>query len=75
MRRFMSGVSFAFTGAGGAELLVVSGALDYGGRKLTAESWLRLPDGDPTTLTAADETLIWVKTGHLKETSEVSDWS
>lgn len=55
---------------GGAELLVVSGEIDFAGTRLTAESWLRIPDGYRARLIAADDTVIWLKTGHLPAAHE-----
>jgi len=69
MRRYVAGATFDFEAAGGAELLIVTGALDYDGTMLTTESWLRLPDGDPTVLTALEETIVWLKTRHLRAIS------
>jgi len=53
------------TDPGGTELLVVSGALDYEGRTLPAESWLRLPPGDTVKLEALAASVVWIKYGHL----------
>jgi hypothetical protein len=50
----------------GLELLVIEGAVDYDGRTLGEESWLRLPPGDTTVVRAARDALAWVKTGHLQ---------
>lgn len=55
---------------GGAELLVVSGEIDFAGTRLTAESWLRIPDGYRARLVAAEDTVLWLKTGHLPAAHE-----
>jgi len=66
MRRLAPGGSLEFdVGTGGLELFVVSGALDYAGKLLGAESWLRLPTGTHAGISTADDTLFWLKTGHL----------
>ena len=53
--------------AGGAEVLVLEGALTHGAEVLGKGAWLRLPDGAPTTLIAgAEGAKIWTKTGHLR---------
>ena len=72
MQRFVAGTEFVFGAQGGAELLIVDGALIHDGRPLKAESWLRLPDGETTKLLAMKDTIIWLKTGHLGADSEFS---
>jgi len=72
MHQLVAGAEFEFGGPGGAELLIVSGALIYDGQTLRDESWLRLPDGESTSLLAMTETSIWAKTGHLDPNSEFS---
>ncbi len=50
------------TAPGGAEILVLSGAVDGH----DAWTWIRLPKGDTITLTAGPEgAKLWIKTGHL----------
>jgi anti-sigma factor ChrR (cupin superfamily) len=56
--------------AGGAEAFVVSGDLkfdDVDSRDvlLTPESWLRLPPQDTLVLTASQDSIVFLKTGHL----------
>lgn len=51
--------------ARGTELLVVSGALDYEGKALPPESWLRLPPGDAARLEVLEDCVVWIKYGHL----------
>lgn len=65
MRRFVAGTEFEFGAPGGAELLIVSGALIHDGQALREESWLRLPAGMSANLLAMQDTSIWQKTGHL----------
>ena len=52
-------------GFAGTELFVVSGSLSFDNAVWSAESWLRLPPGDVASLAAAEDTVVWVKTGHL----------
>jgi len=66
MRRIDAGnVLEIDTSRGGAELLVVSGALDYEGRILGKESWLRLPHDVVALLPVSEAAVVWLKTGHL----------
>jgi len=66
MRRINAGNEFVLNGeAGGAELLVVRGTLWSGPRRLRDESWLRLPQGRNEVLLAEQDTIAWIKTGHL----------
>ena len=70
MRRLAGGGILKLeAGPGGAELLVVRGALRYDGESLPAESWLRLPAGRAATLAATAPALIWLKQGHLPAAS------
>jgi anti-sigma factor ChrR (cupin superfamily) len=55
-----------YPGDGGYELLVLAGTLREGGDTLSAGSWLRLPTGTRTILTAgAQGCRLWTKHGHL----------
>ncbi len=64
--RWAPGAQVALDALGGAELLVLSGALTDGAHRLTVRDWLRVPDGDRRTLTAdPGGAEIWIKTGHL----------
>ncbi|MDH3990637.1 MAG: cupin domain-containing protein [Gammaproteobacteria bacterium] len=66
MRRVSAGKEFVLDGeAGGAELLVVSGTLWFGPTRLRDECWLRLPQGGSEALLAEQDTIAWIKTGHL----------
>lgn len=66
MVRLPAGASFSnAVGDGGLELLVVSGSIDYSGKKFDAESWLRFPAGTDLQLLALGPTTLWVKSGHL----------
>jgi hypothetical protein len=51
----------------GTEIFVVSGSLDYDGTYLPAESWLRLPAGQVAELEAREDSILWVKSGHLPD--------
>lgn len=66
MRRITAGKELVLDGeSGGAELLVVHGALWFGPTRLRDEGWLRLPRGCSEVLLAEQDTIAWVKTGHL----------
>ena len=61
-----AGATLGKTGAGGIELLVISGSVQEGGETLGKGAWLRLPDGQSLNATAGDDgAKIWIKTGHL----------
>jgi len=51
--------------AGGAELYVIAGELQDEHGTYPAGTWLRLPRGSSHAPRAREETLVWVKTGHL----------
>ena len=66
MRRLRAGDRYELdAGARGTEILVVDGLLALDDERYATESWLRFPPGDPTVLTAAVATRLWIKTGHL----------
>jgi len=66
MRRIAAGKEIVLDGeAGGAELLVVRGTLWFGPTRLRDASWLRLPQGSSEVLLAEQDTIAWIKTGHL----------
>lgn len=70
MLRLRAGARFDLARSdGGAEMLVVSGAVEYAGRRLGHEAWLRLPRNVTASLSAAEPTTIWLKTGHLPAAS------
>lgn len=51
---------------GGAEVLVLAGALIVDGALLLAGSWMRLPDREPAQVVAGDQgAKFWRKSGHL----------
>ena len=52
---------------GGAELFLVSGAMRFDDVCLLAESWIRLPPGDQLSLTASEDSIAYLKTGHLAD--------
>ena len=53
---------------GGAEVLVLEGSLDAGGRAMGPRDWLRLAPGSDAMLDAgADGARLWIKTGHLRD--------
>jgi hypothetical protein len=53
--------------AGGAECLLVSGAIRLDGQELPRESWFRLPAGKRARIEATRDTTLWQKTGHLPD--------
>ena len=60
------GASFDETPQGGAEVLMISGDATEGPDQLGAGAWLRLPEGAPLSIAAADQgATFWIKTGHL----------
>ncbi|MEW9920613.1 cupin domain-containing protein [Marimonas sp. MJW-29] len=64
--RLGPGETLAQPAKGGAELLVLSGALTEGADTLVRGSWLRLPEGAALDAVAGPEgAKVWMKTGHL----------
>lgn len=60
--------SHTFTPEGGAEVLVLEGAITNKGTAMGPRDWLRLAPGSQATLTAgAAGARLWVKTGHLRQ--------
>jgi hypothetical protein len=58
--------SIALEAPGGIELLVLDGAFEERGQRFQAQSWLRLPPGEPLRAVAGpDGVRLWVKSGHL----------
>lgn len=70
MHSIAAGKSFSLGAEGGAELLLVRGALVYDGRLLGDECWIRLPPGMTAELKADSASTVWLKTGHLPAGSE-----
>jgi anti-sigma factor ChrR (cupin superfamily) len=67
IEHWASGAHVFIDCAGGAELFVLDGGLVDGADTLRRHSWLRLPDGPSTALTAAPSgARVWIKTGHLR---------
>ena len=54
-----------YSGPGGLEILLVRGSATRDQQALSANTWLRLPEGAELDLRAIDDVLLWVKTGHL----------
>ena len=66
MLRFQSGHDISINvGDGGLEWLLLEGALRFNSSNFPTESWLRFPAGDRVQMRAAQDCLIWQKTGHL----------
>lgn len=65
MWRLDSGMSCPIGDIGGAELLVITGSIQFDGRTIGPQTWIRLPPGGEATLTGLDESVLWIKAGHL----------
>lgn len=66
MLRLPKGSDYSLAvGEGGVEVLVISGSISFEGKKLSDESWLRLPTGTNMLLLANSATTLWMKSGHL----------
>jgi hypothetical protein len=61
--------------ADGAEMLVVTGTIGVAGDMLAPESWLRVPVGSSTLISAVDETLLWLKHGHLPNQAVIESFA
>lgn len=62
------GISHVFAAPGGAEILVLDGAISDGERNMGLHDWVRLAPGSGMTLTAdAHGARLWVKSGHLSK--------
>ena len=69
MIRIAAERTYALAGdSAGAEIFVVSGSIRFDGEELPAESWLRLPAGQPADLEAREDSVLWEKCGHLPTT-------
>jgi hypothetical protein len=67
LERWMPGATGTLGVPGGAELLVLDGALDEGGERFEPLSWLRLPIGSVLEAKAGPQGCsLWIKTGHLR---------
>jgi anti-sigma factor ChrR (cupin superfamily) len=49
----------------GAEVLVVSGSVNFDDQALPRESWLRVPEGRSMVIGAVADSVLWLKQGHL----------
>lgn len=66
LERWAPGSSVTLPLPGGAELLVLDGALSENGERLVPLSWLRLPGSSKLRAKAGPEgCTVWVTTGHL----------
>jgi len=66
MLRVPGGCDFSIvTNDGGVEVLVISGSVEYDQQVLDVSSWLRLPAGSDLRLSAREDSVLWVKSGHL----------
>jgi hypothetical protein len=69
MIRIAAGKQYTITGdSPGTEIFVVSGTVRFDDDSLPAESWLRLPAGQAADLEAREDSVLWVKSGHLTAT-------
>lgn len=67
MQKILAGESLAIMPkVPGTEIFVVKGLIELDGQEFPNESWLRFPTGSADILTATADTLIWIKTGHLR---------
>jgi hypothetical protein len=66
MIRVAGGKYYSIAGdSPGTEIFVVSGTIRYDDDSLPAESWLRSPAGQAAELEAREDSVLWVKCGHL----------
>ena len=66
MHRLKTGVNLQLgTIPGGAEAFLVQGALDFEDALLSGSAWFRMPPGDRTAVTAQEDSIVLLKTGHL----------
>jgi len=73
MEHWAPGTTRQLDASGGLEIFVITGALSNGTDSLTAWDWLRLPVGSTFEATAgAEGTLLWIKTGHLRQMREAA---
>jgi anti-sigma factor ChrR (cupin superfamily) len=49
----------------GEEIYVVSGAIEDAEGRYEADTWIRNPSGTAAQLAVVDETILWIKSGHL----------
>ena len=67
LERRAAGTFLSLLPHGGIELLVLEGDFSEGGDAFVAQSWLRLPLGNPLEATVGpDGCRVWVKEGHLR---------
>ncbi|MGI9205439.1 MAG: cupin domain-containing protein [Woeseiaceae bacterium] len=50
---------------GGIELLVVEGSIDFDNNSLGGRAWLRLPSDSGLEIVAEQDSVLWMKSGHL----------
>ncbi len=65
MARLAPGAEIMLDLAGGAEMLLLEGAVTAGGESAAAQSWLRFPPGKALALKSAAGARAWIKTGHI----------
>lgn len=59
------GTTFSDRPDGGLECLVYRGGVSLGEQRLGRWGWIRVPAGKPFSAVATEETLLWIKSGHL----------
>ena len=70
MIRIVAGKQYSISGdSPGAAIFIVNGTICYDDEDLPAESWLRLPAGQMADLDAREDSVLWVKCGHLPAVS------
>lgn len=68
LEAWQGGVAHRLDAPGGAEVLVLEGAVTEGDTRLGPRDWLRVPPGGSAQLTAGPEgARLWLKTGHLRK--------
>ncbi|MEM9279731.1 MAG: cupin domain-containing protein [Pseudomonadota bacterium] len=68
MEEWAAGTSIGLDATQGMEVLVMEGSFEENGETFENQSWLRLPKGSSSVVTAGDEGCkVWIKRNHLKE--------
>ena len=59
---------------GGEEIYVVAGAIDCDGEACEADTWIRNPPGAAAGFTAIEDSVLWIKRGHLHPSFGPDRW-
>lgn len=66
VERWSASENRTISDAGGTEVLLLEGAIEWDGAQFTRHDWIRIPPGHEARFRAGkDGTRIWMKTGHL----------